>query len=126
MFDWIADKLGLAPMAPFWRPGVAFALSTTSSLLTWIASDTRWTGIIFVFSIALAIWAWAECRGGMLAGFVASLIGFYLLLGTNTSLTILDSTPYGCVAIEGRAPIDCADAAARKAGGPPLGVRSHP
>lgn len=114
MLDWIADTLGQLSIAPFWRPGVAFALSVAASILSWSVSDAPWAGVMFGFSIALAVWALAESIGGTLAGFAAGLLGWYLTLGLNTTLTSMRATPYGCVMIDNHSPANCIDDAIRK------------
>lgn len=118
MLEWVANALGLASLAP-WRPRVSLAISAIGCLLTWLASETPWATVVFGLSIALAVWVWAESFRGAAAGFLASVIGFQILLGVNTSLDTFHPTPYGCVTIDGRDADECINDAVQRARGLP-------
>ena len=115
MLDRLAEAISFISMAPWLRPAFALALSIISSSLGWLASDVPWATIVLVLSIALALWAYAEGLVGTISGFVASLVGFYLLVGLTNNLTILRFLPHGCVTIDSNTANYCIDVAINKA-----------
>lgn len=81
MLEWIADKLGIASLAPFWPPAFGLLLSVVSALLTWYLSTAYWAGWILIAALTLSLWVYFENHRGVIAGFSAGLIAFQIGLG---------------------------------------------
>lgn len=126
MIEWIADKLGIVALAPFWPPTVGFGWSVASILLARTFDDTPWAWAILLVSLGLAVWAWAEGHASVLAGFMAGVMGYYLILGLTTVLVMMRPLPYGCVMIDRHPPDACRENLILKSNGLPADAHGRP
>lgn len=83
------------------------------SLISFLLNHQPWSWVICVLSLGFAGWRWAESLvGGSLGvagGLIVSFLGYYLLSGLDTGLTMASRNPAGCASILGKSAEECLD-----------------